>query len=266
MTLAIAVQCPYGRLRGALESLSKIRPLRKQEAIIFLTDSRWTFPDHYEDNGIKLHNIGINTVIAYSGNCNIAEHCIDNLKRKIDYLPSRRMVSIVNTFRRIYDFHKRHNDKNDVRTSKLSFLVGSYLVRTGETKIYLLESPDFRSKIITGIEGIGDENAYKEIEKIVIPQLNDLSNYSRNEKDYFNIAAIVANAMYFIVIKNTRFDTVAGPIQFWLLNSSGINENQLSYTSDPTGKLDQWHRVTAERDELTTFKKRFNLGPDYLPL
>ena len=72
MTLAIAVQYPYGRFREALESLSKIRPLQRQEAIIFLTDSRWTYPDnHYEDNGMKLYDIDNSTVLAYSGKVNI---------------------------------------------------------------------------------------------------------------------------------------------------------------------------------------------------
>ncbi len=114
MTLAIAVQYPFGRLREALESLSKIRPLQCQEAIIFLTDTRWTYPNRYEDDGIKLHDIGTSTVIAYSGMVNIAEHCISELKRKINSRDNK-LIDVNKTFKRTYDYHKRYNDKKTLK-------------------------------------------------------------------------------------------------------------------------------------------------------
>ncbi len=262
MTLAIAVQYPYGRLREGLESLSKIRPLQRQEAIIFLMDSRWTYPDHYEDDGIKLHDIDASTVIAYSGKVNIAEHCVNDLKRKISSRGNK-IINVNSTLRRPYDYHKRHDDKNGVETGRLSFLMGKYL-KTGETKLILLESPNFKHKYIAGIEGIGEKDAYEEVKKVVAPKLDDISNFDGTEKDYFTIAVIIADAMRTLAIKNSRFQTVGGPIQYWVLDRRGITEDQLYYTEDPTGKTDQWHRATAKRSELKTLKDKYNLGPDYL--
>ena len=94
--------------------------------------------------------------------------------------------------------------------------------------------------------------------------MNDISKYNGTEKDYFTIAAIVADAMRVLVIEKEHFKTVAGLMQYWVLDRRGIHEQDLSYTHDPTGKTDQWHRVTAKRDELTTLKDRLNLGPNYL--
>ena len=164
MTLAIAVQYPFGRFREALESLSKIRPLQRQEAIIFLTDSRWTYPDNrYEDNGMKLHDIDNSTVLAYSGKVNIAAHCANNLINKIN-AHDNKPVNVTSIFQKTYGHHKKHNDKIGVEADRLSFLMGKYL-KTGEAKLILLESPDFKHKFFTGIEGIGDKNAYEEVRK-----------------------------------------------------------------------------------------------------
>ncbi len=262
MTLAIAVQYPYGRLREALESLSSVRPLRRKEAIIFLTDSRYTYPNHYEDDGIKLHDIDISTVVAFSGKVNIAEQCVENLQRKLSS-PGNKIINVQKTFQRTYKFHKSHNDKIGVKTGILAFLMGKYL-KTGETRLILLESPDFKAKFVTGIECVGEREAYEEIKKTVVPQLQDLSNYDGTEKDYFKIAVIIAGAMRTLAIENPRFDTIAGLIQYWVLDRKGITEYQLSYIEDPTGKKDQWHRVTAKRNELKTAKDKHDLGHDYL--
>ncbi len=141
--------------------------------------------------------------------------------------------------------------------------MGKYL-KTGEARLILLQSPDFKHKFVTGIEGIGDTRAYEEVKKVVVPKLNDISNFDGTEKDYFAIASNVADAMRVLAIGSSHFKTVGGLIHCWILDRNGIYEQRFSYTEDPTGKTDQWHRVTAERDELTTLKDRLNLGPDYL--
>ena len=260
MTLAVAIQYPYGRFREALKSLSKIRTPQYQEAIIFLTDSRWTYQNHCEDNGVKLHDIDASTVVAYSGKVNIAVHCVDNLTNKINSRGSR-AVNVNDIFQRTYSYHKRHNDKSGIKTDRLSFLLGKYL-KTGEAKLILLESPDFKHKFVTGIEGIGDKNAYEEVKRIVVPKLNDI-RYTGTEEDYIAIGANVIDAIRVLVIGNSRFDTVGGLIQFWVLDRRGITEYSLRCTTDPTGKA-EWNRATTSRSELKTAKDRLNLGPDYL--
>lgn len=262
MTLAIAVQYPFGRLREALESLSKTFSYQYEEAIIFLTDSRWTYPDHYEDDAIKLHDIDVSTVMAYSGTANIAEHCIENLRTRINSGHKKRS-NVISTIRRTYDFHKRDNDAKSKPTDKLYFLMGLHM-QTGGTVLLQMESPDFKARYIRGIAGIGDRAAYEEVKKIVVPKLNNISNFNRTEKHYFTIACNVADAMRVLAIENSRFKTVGGLIQCWVLDRKGIHEHSLCYTEGPKGKRGHWHRATVKRDELTTFRDRFNLGPDYL--
>jgi hypothetical protein len=261
MTLVIAVQYPFGRFREALESQSKIRPLQRQEAIIFLTDSRWTYPDNrYEDNGMKLQDIDNSTVLAYSGQVNLAAQCVRNLRTRIER-SGNKAVNVNDIFRRTYSHHKRYNDKHDIKTDRLSFLMGKYL-KTRETKLILLESPDFKHKFVAGIEGVGDRCAYEEVRKVVVPKLNGMA-YTGTEKDYITIAANVADAMRVLVIEKEHFKTVGGRIQFWVLDNRGINEYSLCYTTDPAGKAG-WNRATISRSELKTAEDRLNLGPDYL--
>ena len=64
MTLAIAVKYPYGNLANALISLSRLRRVQYKQAIIFITDSRWSYdnPERYEDIGAKVFTIDNSTV------------------------------------------------------------------------------------------------------------------------------------------------------------------------------------------------------------
>lgn len=261
MTLAIAIKYPFGKFARALENLSKIRPVQYQHAVLFISDSRWTYPDHsYEDDGMKLHDIDASTVVAFSGKVNIAEHCIENLRRKIND-PRIRVVNVNETLMRTFRFHKNQNDNNGIKTGKLSFLLGKYQ-KIGRTELVLLESPDFKHKFIVGLEGIGDKEAYQEVEKVVSPKLEEI-NYTGREGDYITIAANIIDAVRVLVIENPFYRTVGGLLQFWVLDSRGITEYPLKYTHDPTQKA-EWRRATIKRNELRTIKDKLNLGPDYL--
>jgi hypothetical protein len=261
MTLAIAVKYPFGTQARALESLSKIRSVKYRQAIIFLTDSRLTYPDHhYEDEGVKLFDIDDSTAIAYSGTENVAQHCVENLKSKI-HNPNNKVVNVGDTFLRTYRFHKSTNDKNKIETRRLSFLLGKYL-KTGDTQLVLLESPYFKHKLISDIHGIGDNKAYEEIKKVVVPKLDKIT-YTGKEDDYITIASNIIDAMRVLVIEKPNFPTIGGLIQFWVLDSRGITEYPMHYTHDPTGKA-EWVRATNSTTELKTAKDRLNLGPDYL--
>ena len=200
-------------------------------------------------------------VLAYSGLANIAEQFAINLTNRLN-VPSNKPVDVTSIFRRTYSHHKRHNDKIGVNTDRLSFLLGSYL-KSGETKLVKLESPEFKPNFVTGIEGIGDRRAYEEVKKVVVPKLNDMSNFNGSEKDYITIAANVADAMRVLVIEKENFKTVGGLIQVWVLDNRGIMEYPLSYTTNPAGEA-EWNRATINRNELKTAKDRLNLGPDYL--
>ena len=94
--------------------------------------------------------------------------------------------------------------------------------------------------------------------------INDLSTYDGSEKDYFNIAVYFMDAMRRLVLKNTKYNDIGGPIQYMILDHKGPRSFELSFTSDPTGKKDKWHRTTARTHEITTYRGRWDLDPKYL--
>jgi len=260
MTLAIAIKYPFGKLSDALVSLSRIRQVQYRQAIIFVTDSRWSYenPIMYEDFGAKIHEIDRSTVVAYSGDVAAAEHCIEALKTKVNN-PSKRRIDVVGTFRRTYSFQKRN--RPDVK--RVLLLLGKYL-KSGDTKLIYLESPDFVPVDIEGIKGIGNNDAFNDVIKEVGTIINDISIYEGTEKDYFTVAVYFIDAMCRLALHETSYNDIGGPIQYRILDHKGVSTSQISYTSDPTGKTGDWHRTTAETNEVTTYRKRWNLDPNYL--
>ncbi len=256
MTLAIAVKYPFGDLDNALKSLAMIKKVQYRQAIIFITDSRWSYenPEMFEDLGAKVFTIDNSTIMAYSGDVLAAENCIETLRKKV-VNPRNKRVNVTSTLKRTYTHHL----KNRPNVMRVLFLMGKYL-RTGEVKLIFLESPEFIPQEIQGIKGIGNSNAWNDVINEVAPIVNDVSKYSLDEKDYMTIAIYFMNAMTRLV----EYKDIGGPIQYRILDAKGVSAPELSFTSDPTGKTDDWHRVTAKIDEVGTFKKRWNLDPSYL--
>lgn len=256
MTLAIAVKYPFGRLGGALKSLSAIRRIQYKQAVIFVTDSRWTYedPEWYEDIGTKVFAIDNSTVMAYAGDVSIAERCIETVTKKIAD-PRIKRVDITGTLRRTYQYHLKRRR----RVMRVLFLLGKYL-RGGETKLFYLESPKFVPQEIQGVKGIGNTAAWDDVIKKVAPAIDDLSLYSQSEKDYMTIAVNFMDAMG----RLPEYKDIGGPLQYMILDEKGVSTSTISSTLDPSGKTDEWHQVTPEANEITTFKKRWDLNPDYL--
>lgn len=262
MTLALGVKYPYGRLRQALESLQHAH---LQEAVILMSDSRWTFSEpqaRFEDVGTKIFKLDRSTALAYAGDVKTGEHCVKELEKKFKKLENNKIkyIDINGTFKRVYKYHK----KRDPNTFRLLFLMGKYL-KSGKVKLIYFESPDFKCVFVNGIKGIGDELAYKEVFKIISPKIDDVSMYTGDtQKDTMKVAMLFSDVMYNIVIKNVEYGKVGGPIQFVIIDKSGVNTAELSWTTDGTGKSDVWHRITARSDEITTYKKRAHLKPNFI--
>lgn len=172
MTISIAVQYPYGKLAEALQSLAQIRKIQYPQAIIFASDSRWSYdnPKMYEDIGAKLFAINKNTVISYAGDVRAAKLCIDEYKRRLQNKNVRRF-NASGLFQYIY----KNLKQSEPATKNLLFLVGSHSIKEEYTKLVYLESPDFRPINITGIKGIGNRDAINAVIKEVEPTINDLS-------------------------------------------------------------------------------------------
>jgi hypothetical protein len=260
MTLAIAVQYPYGKLAQAFQSLAQIRNIRYPQAIIFVSDSRWSYDNQirYEDIGTKLFEINKNTIISYSGDVKAGELCIEEFKKRINNL-NVRSFNASGMFQYVYKRLK----KSEPRTKRLLLLLGSYLRNKG-TKLVYLESPNFRPINITGVKGTGNKDAFNAVIKEVEPKISDLSIYTGTEKDYFTIAVYFIGAMRKLAIQDASYNDIGGPIQCRILDSNGISSPTISFTSDPTGKTDEWHRTTATPNEVTTFFKRWDLEAKYL--
>jgi hypothetical protein len=261
VTLAIGVKYPYGRLYRALASLPKAR---FREAVILMSDSRWTYSEpqrRFEDVGTKVFALDNSTAITYSGDVRAGEHCITELQRRLRD-KSIKYVNITETLQRIYKYHKN----KDSRTLQLLLLMGKYL-RSGETKLIYFKSPKFEHVFITGIKGIGDGLAFNGVFKAVGPQIDDLSIYTGNtEKDTSTIAMLLAGAMNDKAIRSANHETVGGPVQYVVIDRSGVHTSELSWTTDPTGAGDTWHRVTARVDEITTYRDKYGLSLNFVDI
>ena len=250
MTLAIAVKYPYGRLANALESSGA----RYNQAIIFVTDSRWSYanPEEFEDIGAKVFAIDNSTVMAYSGDVAAAENCITTLSQKI---ATKKRVPVTNVLQRTYQHHK--TERNDV-VGPVLFLLGK-CTSGGEATLLFLKSPDFSPQKIQGVKSIGNQDAYAEVGEKVAPILDDIAGYSYGEQDHMTMAIHIVSAM-----SGLEYKDIGGPMQCMILSSGGVVAPELAYTKDPTGETDNWHTVTPGANDVTTFKKRWNLHPDYL--
>lgn len=261
MTLAIGVKYPCGRLQQALASLPHAH---LPEAVILMSDSRWTYSEpqrRFEDIGTKIFTLDNSTAIAYAGDVRAGEHCVKELERKLKN-SNIKYININKTFQRIYKYHK----KRDPKTFRLLFLMGKYL-RSGETKLIYFESPKFEHVFVNGIKGIGDGLAFNEVFEAVGPQINNLSRYTgKTEADTMEMAMLLAGVLNDKAIRNTKYETVGGPIQFVVIDRAGVHTSELSWTTDPTGTRDTWHRATARSDEITTYREKWNLSPNFIDI
>jgi hypothetical protein len=212
----------------------------------------------YEDIGAKIWNINNNTIISYSGDVKAGELCIEEFKKKVNNL-NVKSFNASGMFQYIY----KRLQKSEPRTKRLLLLCGSYLRNKG-TKLVYLESPNFRTVEITGVKGIGNKDAFNAVIEEVESKINDPSIYTGTEKDYFTIAIYFIDAIRRLAIQNASYNDIGGPIQCRILDCNGISPPTISFTSDPTGKTDEWHRATATPNEVTTFLKRWNLEAKYL--
>lgn len=258
MTIAIGAKYPCGRLQRALASLPQAR---LSEAIIFVTDSRWTYSSprvHFEDIGTKLFNLTNNSAIVYSGDVASAEHCISELKRKLQN--SRlRIVDVSGTFQRVYKHHLRNRSS---LKHPLFFLMGAYL-KNGQANLIYFESPAFKPVFLEGIQGIGEMVAVDEVKETVNRHIDEL--IGGNIKDHkMDLGMLLASVVNKQAILNPKYSTISGPLQFAIVGKDGIETSELSWTEDPTGATDIWHRATARSGELTTFQKRHKLSPNFI--
>jgi len=258
MTIAIGVKYPCGRLQRALASLPQAH---LPEAIVFVTDSRWTYSSpsvYFEDIGTKLFGLTNNAAIVYTGDVASAEHCISELKRKLQNSALRK-INVSETFQHVYKHHLKNRSS---LKHPLIFLMGVYL-KTEQANLIYFESPAFKPVFLEGVQGIGEMVAVNEVIEKVNRHINEL--IEGNIGDHTTkLGILIASIVNDQAILNPKYSTIAGPIQFAIVGKDGITTGELSWTKDPTGATDIWHRATARKGELTTFQRRHNLSPNFI--
>lgn len=267
MTLALSVKYPYGRLQQALESLPNAR---LPEAVMLITDSRWTkyYPQRnnptYEDVATKLFTVpDNNAIIVYAGDVQSGEHCISEFKANLQKKKMKNLAISLHitqrTFQRTYDYHKK---TRSIKVFPLYFLLG-VCDNIGKCSLIYFSSPKFIPLFLEGIKGIGVRQAYQAVEDTVNQEINKLDNVKIQE-DVTHFGMFIAGTMNDLVVRSGEYNEIGGFIQFAILDKKEIKMPSLSWTKDPTGATDKWHRATARPDEITTYQEKYKLGPDFV--
>lgn len=279
MTLSIAAKYPWGPLRK-LNQLQRNLP----QAIILVSDSRWTryYPNdrcEFEDVGTKVFALTSDSGIVYAGDVICGEHCITELSKRLkrNRKPSFKvsMYTAQQTFQRIYRYHKRRRNK----MFPVYFLVG-VCDKAGNASLMSFAPSKFAPVFIGGMYGIGVREAYKDFEPVINREIE------RRVKEEFDLRArypilqtmpdlpiqnhaeqvgmLVAATMQTQVIGASQYSTIGGPIQYAIITKEGIGAPELSWTKDPTGITDTWHKTTASPSEITTYQDKYKLGPAFV--
>jgi len=267
MTLVIGVKYPCGIIKEALASL---RFASFPEAIILATDSRWTkyYPLRndpiYEDVATKLFTFpNNNAIIAYSGDVQAGEHCIKEFERNLQKNHMKNMTTslyiIQRAFQRTYNHHKK---SRTVKIFPLYFLLG-VCDNIGKCSLIYFGSPKFAPIFLEGIKGIGIIEACKSVENEIYKKINQIDNV-KNQEDVMHFGMFIAGTMNDLAMRSEKYSGIGGFIQVAILNRKEIIQPSLSWTTDPTGKTDTWHRATARSQEITTYQRKYNLGPDFI--
>jgi hypothetical protein len=117
MTIAVAAIWPWDYVLD----LSGVPSAALPQAVILLSDSRWTFVDptiprplYYEDVGTKLFQISNDAGAVYAGHVNAGEECLSRLARRFRKKLVKKPVTGMtkDLFREVYS---RHNTKHPLR-------------------------------------------------------------------------------------------------------------------------------------------------------
>lgn len=279
MTLAIGAKYPWGSLRK-LGMFQRHLP----QAAIFVSDSRWTkyYPNNqyeFENIGTKIFPLPPDSAIVYSGDVISAEHCIEELKQKLQNLRKKNFTTSLytsqQTLQRTYDYHKR---TRSTKVPPLFFLIGT-CDKSSKANLIYFSSPKFKPIFIEGLYGIGVREAYQELEIALNQRIDEAVKEEIETRSRYPIlkrmpelpvqtqaehaGMFIVAAMQEVILKDAKYETIGSPIQFAIVNKDGVTMPELSWTKDGTGATDTWHRTTPRADEITTYQEKYKLGPGF---
>lgn len=279
MTLSIAAKYPWGELRK-LTVFERGLP----QAIIFATDSRWTkyYPNNqydFEDVGTKIFNLTDDSGVVYAGDVQSGEQCVNELRKKLKSKSERSfkvsMYTAQQTFQRVYQYHKR---SRKTKVFPLWFLIG-VCDKVGNASLMSFSSPKFNPIFIEGIYGVGVREAYIDFEKALNDEVKRVVKEEFDERSKFpalltlqvpvknnaeTIGMVIAAIMQTRVVDVAEYSTIGGAVQYVTITRDGIKASGISWTKDPTGATDTWHKITPSLGEMTTYQEKYKLGPDFI--
>lgn len=279
MTLAVAAKYPWGVLRH----LEPFQPGGLREAIIFVTDSRFTYEYqtgtgvkyNYEDVGAKLYAMG-NMGLAYAGDVLAAEQSIAEIGRKLGK-SGKVVLGINEVVRRVYHHHRRR--RLNGLLFPLHLLMGTVI--KGKANLLCFRSPDFLPEQLNDLHGVGVVEVYGRLKEKVSERLKEIVDEElaqRTRNPWINAAGLsikanaervaleIASIMHKEVIMNSVHHTIGGPLQFGILYESGLELRTLKWSDDP--RFGPWHTATPLPGQLARYQARHidKLGPDWIPV
>jgi hypothetical protein len=254
MTVAVAAEYPWGRVRQVVESIPG-SSLESGGAVILAADTRWTYRDRLpEDMGQKVWCIGPAVGAAFSGDVRSAEEALTKLRRLLRRakwrMPQEFGAIASPVFQRVYSRHRAER----ADCGPLYLLVGMANSRGQTAVVYFSHTNGFSPLFLRGVNAIGWPPAcdqFRErLERVVAEQLESGKSWPR-EIDVW--AMLVTAALKRGVIDEGVDAKVGGLVQLLIVDRDGSRTVEVSSTGGDPMKAESWVQATAEHDRLKRY-------------
>jgi len=254
MTVAVAAEFPWGRLRQVVESLPG-SSLASGGAVILAADTRWTYGDRPpEDLGQKVWSIAPAVGAVFAGDVRAAEEALAKLRgaygRAKPALPQDFGAIASRVFYRVYSAHQsRRRD-----CGPLYFLVGMANLSGQTAVLYLSHTSGFSPLFLRGVNAVGSapgcDQFRERLERAVAESLESGGSWPV-EIDVW--AMMVTGALKLGVIDQGIDATVGGWVQLLILDRTGSRTVSISSTGGDPMDAASWDEATAEHAALKRY-------------
>ena len=254
MTVAVAAEYPWGRLRQIVESLPG-SSVATGGAVILAADTRWTYDDRPpEDLGQKLWCIAPCVGTVFAGDVRAAEEALTKLQRVYrrakPALPQQFAAIASRVFQRVYS---RHRAKR-VDCGPLYFLVGMANLRGQTAVLYLSHTNGFSPLFLRGVNAIGSRQGCAQFRQALEDAVRESLESGRSWPMEIDVWAVLVTAALKLGVIDEGIDAkVGGLVQLLIVDRDGSRTVEVSSTGGDPMKADSWVQATAEQDRLKRY-------------
>jgi len=254
MTVAVAAEFPWGRLRQIVESIPG-STLASGGAVILAADTRWTYGDRPpEDLGQKVWSIAPAVGAVFAGDVRSAEEALTKLRRAYrrgkPARPQEFAEIASRVLQRVYSQHRAKRGKVD----PLYFLIGMANLGGQTAVLYLSYTNGFKPLFLRGVHAIGCAEACDRfraaLDRAVAESAKDGSSWPM-EIDVW--AMMVAATLKVDVIDQDIDATVGGWVQLLILDRNGSRTVSISSTGGDPMDAASWDEATVEHAALRRY-------------